>query len=116
MGLFFTGTIEEVVYKLMCTLCQIKIANSSGEKWGIESEHDLRVKLKIFSKKFYEQKKRIDVIKKRIKDAEWLSDITDKELLTPAPDHQFHQSIQAQVLYQLKNNYRNPSFFELDSS
>lgn len=108
MGPFFFGSTSEIVYKLMVTLCQIKIANNNSEYWGINSKNDLLNKLRIFSKKFTERQ--------LIKDRVWLSETLRKEAITTALDHQSHQSVQAQVLYQLKNNYRNPSFFELDSS
>lgn len=107
MGPFFFGSTSEIVYKLMVTMCQIKIANNNGEHWGINSKNDLLNKLRIFSKKFTEQK--------LIKDKVWLSETLRKEV-TPVLDHQSHQSIRVQVLSQLRNNYRNPSFFELDSS
>lgn len=108
MSPFFFGSTSEIVYKLMVTLCQIKIANYNSEYWGINSKNDLLDKLRKFSKKFTEQQ--------LIKDRAWLSKTLKKETITPILPHQSHQSIRVQALSQLRNNYRNPSFFELDSS
>ena len=104
---FFTRQ-SEIVYKLMCTLCQIKIANTSGEHWGIESEHHLHCILEKFSAKFTEQQ--------LIKDRAWLSKTLKKETVTPVLRLQFHQLNQVQELSQERSTNLCPSIYLTDSS
>ena len=107
----FLGASSEIVFKLMVTLCQIKIANTSGESWGIESEHHLRELLAKYSRKFIELK--------RLKEHH----ICISEAVNPyemdftlALRLQFHQLNLIQELSQEKNKNLCPSVYLTDSS
>lgn len=107
---FFTRQ-SEIVYKLMCTLCQIKIANTSGEHWGIESEHHLHCILEEFSAKFIKQK--------QLKEYQTYmrKDIIPYEIdITLALHLQFHQLNQVQELSQERSRNLCPLVCLADSS
>lgn len=106
----FFRSDSDIVYKLMITLCQIKIANTSGKHWGIESEYHLQDLLAKFSEKFITQKKlkdyRYRVNRKAIHEVD----------LTLALRLQFHQLNQVQELSQERSTNLCPSIYLTDSS
>ena len=107
----FLGFNSDIVYKLMITLCQIKIAKTSGEYWKIESEYALRNILEKYSRKFL-QLKQLKEYRARI----------NKEMLPYEEDFilalrpQSHQLNQVQELSEVKNKSLYPSACLTDSS
>ena len=111
----FFGSTSEIVFKLMCTLCQIKIASNKGEYWGIESEYDLHNKLGKFCKKFIEQKRTKEHLQ-RIREMTYIYVPESDTDLILALHLQFHQLNQVQELSQVKNKNLYPSICLTDSS